>query len=464
MNSQNNENGNQIRLKQVPLDQPFCDPTQQDPYLVDTYVRAMDCAASQDLSLDISLEDFSLDYDCGDYGSVENYVAIHGKIILEDKAIEPSEESPIEPLGELFSEYYYNTGLTLPAQATYGRYLLLPNINKGDIIHEDAGAFGLTGHSVIVEGKFFCTTRRIFFVRLIEAIGAGVVRSILDDRRIDDRIGMVLRVDGVTTTQLHNVVEFNRGQLGKPYSMNFARRNHSPSSPNWYCSELVWASFFQQANISVDGRTSGTVFPRNIRDHSSTRTIGITGTFPGRRFTDIVNQPIAVQNAVVYLANNGVVAGTSATTFSPNSVLTRAAMVTLLYKMVGEPRVTGNMPFRDVPVAIWYRDAVLWAFNQGIVSGTSSTTFSPDGAVTREQLATFLHNFVERQTGFRRNVNVNILNSFTDRTQVSSWALTAVRWAFTQNALQDISGLIRPTQNATRAQVALAVHTIIRQA
>ena len=460
------------------------DLEEEERKLLEAYIAVADYAYLSNVELEISFELFVEKFRSSEYDLLEDFLTFILEFLRLQANEEPDTEVGEEPDAEIDEEpdaevdegfgarfggsaYYYNTGLNLPGQATFGRYLLLPNIRKGDILHEEAGFFGLTGHSGIVEGKFFCTSRRIFFPRIIESIDAGVVRSIIDDRRIDDRDGIILRVSSATTTQIHNAVQFAVSQLGKPYPTitfwNLAGRNPAANSTTWYCSELVWAAFFHQ-NINIDGNTSGTVWPRSIRDHSSTATISIIGVFPGNRFTDISLMSVANRNAIIFLANNGITTGVTQTSFAPTRPVTRGEMITFLYRMAGEPRVTGTMPFNDVPANAFFRDAVLWGHNRGIVTGTTATTFSPNNTVTREQVATFLHRYALAHVGFSTSFNA-ILNH-PDRNQVSDWALNAMFWAFTRNPVQilfESSGMLRPRTDATRAEVALALHGLVQR-
>ena len=105
-------------------------------------------------------------------------------------------------------------------------------------------------------------------------------------------------------------------------------------------------------------------------------------------FTDVYESDY-YYDAVLWAVANGVTNGTTATTFSPNAPVTRAQMVTFLWRAYGSPKATGSNPFADVSADAWYYDAVLWAVANGVTVGTSATTFSPDAPVTRSQAVTF---------------------------------------------------------------------------
>lgn len=158
-------------------------------------------------------------------------------------------------------------------------------------------------------------------------------------------------------------------------------------------------------------------------------------------------------DAVVYVYNEGMMDGISATQFAPNSNLTRGMVVTMLYRLEGEPRVTGSSGFDDVASGAWYADAVTWAAENGIVNGVSDTEFAPNVNITREQLAAILYRYAEYN-----DYDVSArddLSEFTDRSSISSYALDAMRWAVDEGLITGITNTtIEPQGTATRAQAA----------
>ena len=113
------------------------------------------------------------------------------------------------------------------------------------------------------------------YIRLVEAIDVGVVRSILDDTRIDERKGTVLRVKSASTTVINNAVSFCVGELGSKYSLDFAK-DRSSSETNWYCSELVWAGYKNQGiDIEVGGINEPGITPRDIKRSNKVTTVSI---------------------------------------------------------------------------------------------------------------------------------------------------------------------------------------------
>lgn len=162
-------------------------------------------------------------------------------------------------------------------------------------------------------------------------------------------------------------------------------------------------------------------------------------------FTDV--QPSAYYaNAVAWAVEQNITAGTSTTTFSPNDSCTRAQIVTFLWRAAGSPKTTANSPFTDVPVDSYYYDAVLWAVEQGITSGTSANTFSPDATCTRAQAVTFLYRY-EKSPAVSGN------NAFTD-VVAGVYYSDAVQWAVNKYITAGTSNTtFSPNENCTRAQI-----------
>lgn len=157
--------------------------------------------------------------------------------------------------------------------------------------------------------------------------------------------------------------------------------------------------------------------------------------------------------AVEYVYNNGLMNGTAPGRFEPNGTLTRAQIAQILYAKNGQPTVTGTTPFTDVAQGAWYYNAVCWAYENKIVAGTSATTYAPNAAVTREQLARMLY-----AAAGSPEVTEGSLNGFVDASSVSDWAQTAMLWA-NQNGI--INGSkdndtvrLNPKKGATRAEAA----------
>lgn len=156
---------------------------------------------------------------------------------------------------------------------------------------------------------------------------------------------------------------------------------------------------------------------------------------------------------VIYVTLTGLMNGTG-DGFSPNNNINRAQLVTVLYRMAGQPEVTGENPFTDVPDGQWYTDAVLWAAENGITDGTSETTFSPNNALTREQMATFLYRFADFETEEPIEITGD-LSGYTDADLVADYAVDAMTWAVGEGVISGIgNNTLAPDNTASRAQMA----------
>lgn len=188
-------------------------------------------------------------------------------------------------------------------------------------------------------------------------------------------------------------------------------------------------------------------------------------TCPGYAFRDMPAPTDWAHEGLDYCIYHGYIAGTSASTVAPNGVCTRAQLVSILYRVQGEPaKVNGyelkklGSPFRgDVPSDAWYTDAIWWAKLTGVVSGTSATTFDPSGEITREQLAVILYNYT-KQFASGSLTEAGSLAGFPDAGSVSSWARTEMAWAVGNGLISGTGSggvaYLSPKGSATRAQVA----------
>lgn len=163
---------------------------------------------------------------------------------------------------------------------------------------------------------------------------------------------------------------------------------------------------------------------------------------------------------VAFVYENGLFSGTDSRSFSPNASMTRAMLVTVLYRLEGEPTVTGRSSFTDVRSGAYYEKSVIWAAANGIVTGTDSTSFSPDAKVTREQLAAILYRYAQYR---KLDTDASAkLNSFTDAGSVSAYASEALGWAVSEGLINGASGKLMPKGDATRAQVAAILHRFVK--
>ena len=150
-----------------------------------------------------------------------------------------------------------------------------------------------------------------------------------------------------------------------------------------------------------------------------------------------------------YVYANGLMDGVSATQFAPDANMTRAMLVTILWRMEGEPVVNYLLPFTDVDGGAWYAEAVRWAASEGIVTGVSAIEFAPNAEITREQLAAILHRYAGEPATAAN------LDAFTDAASVSAYAVDAMSWCVEQGIITGTTATtLDPQGTATRAQCA----------
>ena len=165
---------------------------------------------------------------------------------------------------------------------------------------------------------------------------------------------------------------------------------------------------------------------------------------------------------VQYVAENNLMNGVAADKFAPNDTLTRAMLVTVLYRNEGEPAVNKSIPFADIDMSAYYANAVIWAQQNGIVNGVSETEFAPNDNITREQIAAIMHRYAQYK-GYDVSVgeNTNIL-SYDDFDSISEYAIAAMQYACGSGLMKGkTASTLNPKDNATRAEIAAILHRFI---
>ena len=207
-----------------------------------------------------------------------------------------------------------------------------------------------------------------------------------------------------------------------------------------------------EVSYTIDGSTKGTLsFKVNQQTASN-------------QFTDVSGSYKWAANSVDFMYMNDIIKGNNTKNpklFGPGAKMTRAMLVTVLYRAAGEPTVTGiTNKFTDNKQGQYYYNAVLWASNMGIVNGATATTFDPDGKITREQIAAILYRYAGSPAA-----SSSALNGFADQSAVSSYAVTAMQWAVGNGIITGVSTNGRTTlsakNNATRAQVSVMLHRFL---
>lgn len=215
---------------------------------------------------------------------------------------------------------------------------------------------------------------------------------------------------------------------------------------------------YKVKDVKVNGKSVGAVKTYTIDKLTVSTRIEVEFTNGKLPFTDVRESDWFYED-VAFAYENGLFAGTSDTTFSPNASMTRAMLVTVLYRLEDQPAVNGRSGFSDVQYNGYYEDAVTWAADNGIVNGTSASTFSPNANVTREQMAAILYRYAQYK---KYNTAASAsLNGFTDHASVSGYAAASLEWAVAEKLINGSAGKLMPTGNATRAQVAAILHRFV---
>ena len=195
-----------------------------------------------------------------------------------------------------------------------------------------------------------------------------------------------------------------------------------------------------------------TSFAENDLRFTTTHFSDYVLTYEKRPFVDVTDGSW-YYDAVYYCYDNGYFYGTSDDQFTPGGTMTRAMFATVLYRIAGEPEVTGENPFTDVEAGKWYTDAIIWASGEKIIEGYGKGVFGTNDPVTREQMVTLFW----RYNGKPAAENAD-LSGFTDTDQISSWAADAFRWAVSMGIINGKgNGILDPKGTATRAEVAQIV-------
>ena len=177
-------------------------------------------------------------------------------------------------------------------------------------------------------------------------------------------------------------------------------------------------------------------------------------------FEDVAENNWFFEN-VMYAYANRLMTGTTGTRFAPNATLSRGMVVTVLYRMEGEPEVDFEPIFNDVAEGRWYSDAVIWAYQNEIVQGISANRFAPGNDITREQLATMLYRYARFMEYDLTVPNAAGLGTFADYGEVNTWAEDAMRWAVYHELVRGSNNNLMPRGDATRAQYATILQRLI---
>lgn len=227
---------------------------------MDAYLEFCAYLEEQGVKYDIPYDAFAIAYGTSSYSTAQEFA---------DKAIRTYDIASVN------QSWYDNLGtdpytIELSQRPNYSKYNLRDVLNRGDIIHETSGGVAtITGHIAIVEGEYWDSKYQMYYIRLIESGADGVVYGLLDDTRYDDRGIRTYIVLSATGTQKSGAVSFCSGQVGKPYNWLVLTGNappgYSENTPSWYCSELVWAAYYNQGiNLNGSYIPSDTYLPNEL--------------------------------------------------------------------------------------------------------------------------------------------------------------------------------------------------------
>lgn len=188
---------------------------------------------------------------------------------------------------------------------------------------------------------------------------------------------------------------------------------------------------------------------------------------PGADFSDMPRSDHWSHAGLHFMLENGLFAGTSATTISPTLLMNRAMMVTVLWRLQGAAEAQTESPFADVTQTDWFKEAVVWAAENGVASGIGDGNFGPKQTITREQIAVMLHGFAANQTQDLPPEDTAILQEYPDGDTVSEWATESMAWAVSNGLLSGKKMgdqiLLDPLAEATRAEVAAIIMQLCTQ-
>ena len=255
-----------------------------------------------------------------------------------------------------------------------------------------------------------------------------------------DKIEATLKVGDTTNINLYN------------YNIGFQVQGSGieEDSATWTSSDSKVAEVDKYGKITAVGVGDATI---TVKISDAEATVKIHVDLP---FTD-VSRSNWYYNSVEYCYKNGIIYGTTNTTFSPNTNVTRGNLVTILWRMEGSPKLSGSLSFPDVKQSDYFYEAVKWAEKSGVVHGYENGQFGPNNNISREQLATILNNYAKYK---KKDTKAQAdLSKFVDNSNVSSYAREAVSWSVAKNVMSGkVNGTkIDPQGRATRAEAAAMI-------
>ena len=248
------------------------------------------------------------------------------------------------------------------------------------------------------------------------------------------------------------ITNTNASKIGRKYYTVYTERNEPLISGDAYAGQTK----SPEVELTAGNTYYLCIYSRSKLDEDEgTYVVSYGRKFP---FSDVPATQGWKYDSIKYVYDNDIMNGISGTTgFAPDEPLTRAMFATVLYRMAGRPAVQFRNVFEDVPAGQYYSEAVIWAYNTGIVQGVSSTRFGTHENITREQIAKMLMEYGDKVGHYTMNETAD-LDSFPDRSDVSGWAVGYMRWAVGSGIVSGSNAggvyYLDPKGNATRAQCA----------
>ena len=254
----------------------------------------------------------------------------------------------------------------------------------------------------------------------------------------------------------------NGGIVVKDVKVNYGQKITAPiTSREGYVLEGWYSdsSFTKKFDFNTAIKSNMTLYAKWVEKPASTDCPGtVEGGCPSVHFTD-VNATAWYHSDIDYVVSKNLMNGVEDNAFAPNSPLTRAMLVTILYRADGEPAVNKSIPFNDVDMGGYYANAVIWAKQNGIVSGHTETEFAPNDNITREQIAAIMHRYAKYKSyDVTVGENTNIL-SYDDAASISEYAVSAMQYAVGSGLMTGrTDSTLNPKDNTTRAEIAAILH------
>ncbi len=301
-----------------------------------------------------------------------------------------------------------------------------------------------------------------------EALYAGTItlKYNTEASTINVTDGYTFRTQDVCSDDSVLYVVFNQPMLGKLYlNYSHGRGTPMPDNTRLYTTNAANGQFpvtaltyVPRSDMNGSFEVTYTAYTA-YRNYTGQLTLKTEKKASSASFGDIPTDVASwAANAIDYASKWGLVNGTGNGKFSPNDTMRRCDLVLILYRSVGSPAVTGTLPYTDVPSDAYYRDSALWAANNGIMAGVvTGQSYSPSGAITRQDFTRILYNYAAA-TGGNLTGSANLSN-FTDAGKIASYAQEAMAWAVARNYINGTSTTtLSPADKATRAQIATLLH------